>query len=293
MKKKPSVFYIFIIFVCISCGFESKKGEAVEFNKKIFDLNNPIQKSEFDEWVKANIISLSNDTTANKYESRCQYNFSGEKFSTVPCDFEDSNFEAYSACAGEFGGALFFVDKKNREKIYVLSATCPKMIDFKDGKYVITNTLAHMSGLASVKILENPRQLPLFQKDKFFNRQLPTPDSLLETILDTFGLTTNIYYPYKNKGFIIFSEYDTTYLGEIRKGRIIDKEPLLSYGIWSYGEKMNKIKNGIYISEISHSSTSTDSKQKLKTTESIEGTIYIKQDTIIIGYNYSKKVEDE
>ena len=26
MKKKPSVFYIFIIFVCISCGFESKKG---------------------------------------------------------------------------------------------------------------------------------------------------------------------------------------------------------------------------------------------------------------------------
>jgi hypothetical protein len=293
MKIKSKILYIFLMFVFMSCGFERKKSEVAKFTKKIFDLNNPIQKSEFDKWIITNIVSLSNDTTANKYENRSQYNFAGEKFDAIPCDFEDSNFEVYSACAGEFGGTLLFIDKKNREKTYVLSATCPKMIDFKDGKYIITNTLAHMSGSASVKILENPRQLPLFQKDKFLNRQSPTPDSLLENILDTFGLTANIYYPYKNKNFIIFSEYDTAYLGEIRKGKIIDKEPLLSYGIWSYGDKMNKIKNGIYISDINHITTSINSEQKLETTESIEGAIYIKQDTIILGYKYSKTVKKE
>ena len=224
MKRESIIICALFVFIAIGCGFKKKKSDDVKFTKKIFDLNNPIQKSEFDNWVNTNIINTSNDTTANKYESRSKFNFTGEKFDVAPCDFEDSNFEVYSTCAGEFGGSLLFIDKKNREKVYVLSSTCPKMIDFKDGKYIITSTLAHMSGSASVKILRNPRQLPLFQKDKSFSRQISTPDSLLENIIDTFGLTANIYYPYKNKGFIIFSEYDTAFVGEILKGKIINKE---------------------------------------------------------------------
>ncbi|MCB9333891.1 MAG: hypothetical protein H6574_22780 [Lewinellaceae bacterium] len=211
----------------------------------------------------------------------------------ISCDFEDANFEIYSGCAGEFGGALLFVDKNNRDKIHFLPSTCPKMIDFKDGKYIITSSLAHMGGSASVRTLENPKRLPLYQKDKFLSRQIPPPDSLLENVIDTSGLTANIYYPYKNKSFIIFSEYDTAYVGEIIKGKIINKKLLLSHGIWAYWDKMNRIKNGIYISDINHISTSIDPQQSLETTESIEGTIYIKQDTIVLGYKYSKIVKKE
>jgi hypothetical protein len=293
MKIKSIITYTLLIFVAFGCAFENKKSEDVKFTKRVFDLSDPAQKSEFDRWVNTNIISVHNDTTANKYENRSKFNFEGEILDSVPCDFEDSNFEVYSACAGEFGGSLLFIDKKDKEKIYFLSSTCPKMIDFKDGKYIITSTLAHMSGSASVKTLKDPRRLPLFQKDKFINRQIPTPDSLLENIIDTFGVTGNIYYPYKKNGFLIFSKYDTAYVGEIKKGEIINTQPLLDHGIWSYGDKMNKIKNEIYISEINHSSTSIDSEQNLETTESVEGTIYIKQDTIILGYKYSKIVKKE
>ena len=283
--------YILIIFVVIGCAFENNMSEDVKLITRVFDLSDPAQKYKFDTWVNANLISLNNDTTANKYNNRSKFNFAGEKFDSVSCDFEDSNFEVYSACAGEFGGSLLFIDKKNKEKIYVLSSTCPKMIDFKEGKYIIMSTLAHMSGSTSVKILEDPRQLPLFQKDKFINRQIPTPDSLLENIIDTFGIIGNIYYPYKKKSFLIFSKYDTAYVGEIKKGEIINTQPLLNHGIWSYGDKMNKIKNGIYISEINHSSTSIDSEQNLEITESVEGVIYIKQDTILLGYKNSKTIK--
>lgn len=278
----------------------NRQRKEIKFTKKILDLSIPSQKSEFDNWVNGNLLSISNDTTAKKYESESRYDFAGD---TKKCYFEDCNFEVYSECAGEWGGSLLFVDKKNKGKIYYLSSTCPKMIDFKEGKYIITSTLAHMSGSADITILENPRELAQFQKSKFNDEfkekymnhmlQLPTPKNVLRHILDTSGITVNVYYPYQDRHFIIFSEYNASFVGEVQNGKIINKEPLINYGIWGTADKLNKIKNQIYISEINKSSTSIDMKQALKTNESLNGMIYIKEDTIVVGYKYNKVVEKE
>lgn len=133
MKRKSIILYALLLIVVPGCVFEKKKSDDVALTKMVFDLSNSIQKSQFDNWVNTNIINAKNDTTAHKYESSSKYSFTGEKLHEISCDFEDANFEIYSGCAGEFGGALLFVDKNNRDKIHFLPSTCPKMIDFKDG----------------------------------------------------------------------------------------------------------------------------------------------------------------
>ncbi len=297
---KTIIPYALLILFVLNCDLPNKESKAIKFTQKTLDLSIPGQKKEFDDWVNANVLNVGDDTIAKKYESESRYDFVGE---TKNCYFEDRDFEVYSECAGEWGGSLFFIDKKNREKIYHFPSICPKMVDSKEGKYLITSTLAHMSGSAEIAILENPRQLPLFQrstsKDKFKEKlmmnmlQTPIPENVVERILDTSGITVNIYYPYQNRHFVIFSEYQTSYLGEIQSGKIVNKEPLLNYGIWGHEHKLNKIRNRIYISEIDKRSTSFDPEQSLKTIESLNGTIYIKEDTIVIGYKYEKRIEKE
>lgn len=279
---------LFLLFSCVSQNHEEKN---IKIKKVIFDLNFPSQKSEFDWWVSKNIIENPNDTTSKKYESLKEYRFDTGRFGSLKCDFEDDNFEIYSGCAGEFGGALYFLDKKNPDKIYHLPITCPQMIDFQKDKYLITATLAHMSGSAAIYILNNPRDLPLISREKLLTDELIIPENIIECILDTLGVTANIYYPFKGKAFLVYAQNDTTYLGEIVDKRIINREIILSNGISPNDNKLNRIKNGIYISDINQTSISIS--QGLRTTEEIEGSIYLKQDTLVLGYKYSKIIKEE
>lgn len=286
MRTIEAIFILFLV------GCVSKKDESniVKIEKHLYDLNIPEQKAEFDLWVSKNIIDVFNDTTAKKYESTKEYKFSEGKFGSMKCDFEDNNFEVYSGCGGEFGGSLSFVDKKNPDIIYFLPTTCPKMIDFQNGKYIITHTLAHLGGSAGVWILSDPRSLPIISKENIFTNNPVVPERIVESILDTFGLTANIFYPYKGKYFLVYSQHDTTYLGEVLDGRIINKEPIINYGTWSYEHKFNRIKNGIYISDINHRSTSIE--HHLSRTEAVKGAIYFKGNTLVIGYRYSETVSN-
>ncbi len=284
MRTIQTMFFLLII----GCVSKSDENKVVKIEKRIFDLNIPEQKTEFDLWVSKNIIEVPNDTTSKKYESTKELKFREGKFGSVKCSFEDSNFEVYSNCGGEFGGSFYFVDKKSPDKIYYLSITCPKMIDFQNGKYFLTQTLAHMSGSAGVGVLSDPRILPIISKENIFTDEPFVSESTIETILDTFGLTANVFYPYKGKAFLVYSENDTTYLGEISDRKIINREPILNHGTWSYYDELNRIKNGIYISDINHVSTSID--RDLETTEAVTGAIYFKRDTIVLGYKYNKTI---
>jgi hypothetical protein len=284
---------ILLLFLTLSCGLRESNNKNEKITKIILDLNKPIEKVKFDNWVNNNIIDSPNDTIAISYESKSTYKIKNEDFGLGKCQYEDKNFEIYSSCAGEWGGFLYFVDKKNRDNIHYLSSTCPLMVDFRDNNYFITETLAHMSGFAQISKLKNPRELPKVVKNKKLDDESSKFDIFKEIILDTIGITANVFYPKNSKNYLIYSQYDTTYLGEVLNKRIISKEILLNHGTWSYGNKTNKIKNGIYISDINHSSTSSNMDTKVSTTEEVKGTIYIKQDTVIIGYLYNKKITKE
>src|ERR1700722_17794087 len=57
--------------------------------------------------------------------------------------FEDENYLVTKTCSGEWGGTIWFKNKKTGIT-YACSATCPVAVNKINGKYFITNTLAHL-----------------------------------------------------------------------------------------------------------------------------------------------------
>lgn len=56
--------------------------------------------------------------------------------------FQDENYYARRACSGEWGGSIWFKNKRTGIE-YSCSATCPVIINKIGEKYIVTNTLAH------------------------------------------------------------------------------------------------------------------------------------------------------
>jgi hypothetical protein len=285
------LFQIFLFFLLLGCNtFEKQQG--VNMKVQVFNLDIEAQKADFEEWVKQNIVVAPNDTTAKRYESTSNHKFAGEKLPSIQCDYEDDNFEVYSACGGEWGGFLFFLDKKDNKKKYSFPCTCPKMIDFQNGQYIITETLAHGQGFMKITTLSNPRALPFIPEDKLWNHHPePLPSSVGQRIIDTSGIMANVFYPFKGKSFLIFTTTDTTFLGEISHKKIINVQPILSHGTWSYYNHFDVIKNKIYISQINNYSEGTYGRDTFSTTKIVKGYIYIKQDSVLLGYHFQKTIK--
>ncbi|MDR3680222.1 MAG: hypothetical protein P4L41_09665 [Flavipsychrobacter sp.] len=71
---------------------------------------------------------------------------------------EDSSYSIYGGCAGEFGGSIFFQDKK---KLYSYPATCPTQVLKNKNTYLICNNLRHMNGTVGFIQIADPTKLYL------------------------------------------------------------------------------------------------------------------------------------
>jgi hypothetical protein len=280
------LFHFALLLLIFSCTQPSNKKQQ-DLSISIYNLDIPAEKELFEGWKRNNIIDNPGDTIAKRYESNRKFKVGPNKLETGYCDYEDEDFAVYAVCGGEWGGVLLFEDKKDPDKTYLLPCTCPKMIERRDGKYIVTATLAHMGGYTAIRYVDNPRMLPLPPKGAL-NLDLPNPSSQYgDILLDAGGITANVFFPHGEKNYLIYSKSDTTYVGEISNHKIIHPRVLLNYGTWSYYDALNKIKNGIYISNIDHRETTINGSTNLETTKSVIGAIYIKQDSIILGYKYS------
>src|ERR1700743_293202 len=67
------------------------------------------------------------------------------KGSFIPPMYEDDNYIVNSSCSGEFGGSLYFIDKKTNIK-YECRCNCAVSLLKNNGKYNVTASLAHLAG---------------------------------------------------------------------------------------------------------------------------------------------------
>ena len=72
--------------------------------------------------------------------------------------FEDSLFSVYSCCVGEFGGSIFFQDKKT-DRTYSYMATCATQVLYFKNSYYVCNNLAHLGGSMSYLVIKDPTKL--------------------------------------------------------------------------------------------------------------------------------------
>lgn len=160
--------------------------------------------------------------------------------------FEDEEFIVRSCCCGEFGGSIFFIDKKTG-KIYSCEATCLNGIQKLEGSYYVTSSLSHGVGFCRVIKIDNPRKLYEIKNKKQLqdcswyniypensmdlNYEIDHPkgyDKGYQTLIDTFEITIAGAFVYKKHIYHIYTDGKNTYLGYINNKKFVHIDTLLN-----------------------------------------------------------------
>ncbi len=279
---------IIIILTILFMGCQPKKQDSFEFKITVFDLSNPKDSGNFSHWQKTHI--------SHKKNTPIDTLFSQDSIAIWHLYYSDNQYLVYGRCMGEFGGDLFFQDKNSKDSIYYLACTCPVMIDKRDDGYYITESLAHLSGSGKIQFIKSPKELVSIHVDSLITKwKIKRYPKLTEyeiwnklenqgkVLIDTTGVTFNIFFPNHNNNYLIYSDYQNTYLGLFSNGTLQIIDTLLFSPTWSSNTYLNEKINGYYHYTFKHQYNYSDEKIMRNNTSS--GDIYAKGDSIIIAYN--------
>lgn len=143
--------------------FISKEDESVAYNMntlKQFDflkgnrLGNMYYGVYYDTLYSSNIHKGAYKLVKNKWV-KCKLTQSIVSYPT----YVDSVYNVGGCCAGEWGGSVFFYNKLTGNT-YSCPATCANtVLKSPGGSYIVTSSLAHMSGSSSIIEIKDPNKL--------------------------------------------------------------------------------------------------------------------------------------
>ncbi|HEY5744436.1 MAG TPA: hypothetical protein VIU12_00020 [Chryseolinea sp.] len=222
-----------------------------------------------------------------------------DKISKVKCFLEDDKYRVIGTSMGEFGGSIFFWDKKT-PYAYFLKCTEPLMVDYHNGYYYLTEQYWEASyGHTRILKIKDPTRLI-----KVLKTQLPRRQSEIDSIvrsqgayveslereivlLDTSNVSAAVFYPYKDKNYLVYSargdksfELDTIFLGIIEKGVLIPLDTLLNESISTEMFEPTRIVNGVYTYRYSRQAWNGAEVKIID----MKGHVFMKGDTIVIAY---------
>ena len=158
--------------------------------------------------------------------------------------FEDESYLVSKTCSGEWGGTIKFKNKRTGFE-YSCSATCPIVVNKIKGKYIITNTLAHLSGISEVLEINNPDSLTIFklppsrakkgEKTIMYvgdNESKSTKGS--KSLVDSVGVLTLASFPYKEHLYHIVTDFRKTFLTKVENNRFVTIDLISNESIWTY-----------------------------------------------------------
>ncbi|MCX8525229.1 hypothetical protein OF897_15010 [Chryseobacterium formosus] len=125
--------------------------------------------------------------------------------------FQDEKYEVWNSCSGEWGGTIYFKNKHNGEICHARS-TCAVSVNKINGKYYISNTLAHLYESSSVLEITNPEKLELTSKLPLFHPEILTREYEAETdlgttrIADSTGVIILTSFSYKDKLYSVIKD---------------------------------------------------------------------------------------
>ncbi|GGD30541.1 hypothetical protein [Flavobacterium orientale] len=153
--------------------------------------------------------------------------------------YEDEQFNVYATCRGEWGGTVFFQDKKTNE-LFEGSSTCPIVVNKIGSEYFVTNYMGHMIGFASVNKISDPRKL---EKSKWdFKQRFGSENQKgIEKVLDTMGFYIPTSFVSKRKLVHIYNDDDGTYIAEIENGKM---KPIYTFDFKFYPQFNQQLENG-------------------------------------------------
>ncbi|RAJ12972.1 hypothetical protein [Olleya aquimaris] len=235
------------------CMFETNRENTSKSLKKMVVLNkngNFVEDVFVTEGIQNMIyynIRIENDSLFLQRAQFDEENFVLGKYVTdfQPTEtrafktYEDEQFNVYSTCRGEWGGTVFFQDKKTNE-LYEGSSTCPIVVNKIGTEYFVTNYMGHMIGFASVNKISDPRKLEKSEWD--FKRRFGSENQKgIEKVLDTMDFYIPTSFVAKSKLLHIYNDDNGTYIAEIENGKM---KPIYTFDFKFYPQFNQQLENG-------------------------------------------------
>ena len=159
--------------------------------------------------------------------------------------FEDENYIVNSECQGEFGGKIYFKDKKNG-KINFCASTCSVIINKIDKSYYLTTSLRHGTGSYGLYEITNPKELTEKENDTINYSRYDELIGLKPLSMD-WNKTILLSFVYKSRLYHIVSGNDETYLAERINSKLNKIQTLINREIYSIGNETRKTKDNHYL----------------------------------------------
>ena len=192
--------------------------KMIVFNTKGEVIEDVFLPKEIQEMVYCDLI-VSNDSLyvketqfekANLVLGEYVADFALTKTKDFPI-FQDEAYNIYSVCNGEFGGTIYFQNKKTK-KAYEAASTCPIVVNKIDSQYYVTNSTSILKIQAPEKLTNSTLNFKAHQGSQFTQG--------IETLFDTldfdmdFGIATS--FVSDKKLLNLYSDKQGTYVGEIK-----------------------------------------------------------------------------
>jgi hypothetical protein len=160
-----------------------------------------------------------------------------------PVFFEDDNYIVTKTCSGEWGGTIKFKDKATGIE-YSCEATCPVSVIKGDGAYIVTNSLAHMSGFTEIIKISDPKlmsivKLPPSKKNgKKAVRPVGYNESKskkgTETLIDSVGVLALGSFVFDGELFHVVTDFRKTYVAKVENKKFMMVEFICDDRTWTY-----------------------------------------------------------
>lgn len=166
-----------------------------------------------------------------------------------PAFFEDDDYVVSRTCSGEWGGTIKFKNKKTGIE-YACSSTCPVAVNKLFGKYIVTNTLAHLQGFSEIIEIENPSSMSLFKISKprkVKGRKVryvgdDESKSVVGTrkLIDSIGILTLASFSHNEQLFHVITDFRKTMLAKVQDGKFVTIDTISNKSIWTFNPEVIK-----------------------------------------------------
>jgi hypothetical protein len=202
--------------------------KMIVFNKKGEVIEDVFLPKEIQDMVYCDLI-VSNDSL---YVKETQFEKSNLVLGEYVADFaltkrkdfpifKDEAYNIYSVCKGEFGGTIYFQNKKTK-KGYEAASTCPIVVNKIDSQYYVTNSNSVLK-IQNAERLENSNLNFATHHGSQFTKGV-------EILFDTSSFDMDFYiatsFISNKKLLILYYDKQETYVGEIENKKM---KPILKF----------------------------------------------------------------
>lgn len=196
------------------------------------EFENKINTKKFQyHWILDNqLVGISNGKYyyLNQDNTWLDYNVA-VPITRQPKLFEDSNYISYCDCRGEWGGNVYFYNKRTM-KINSTGATCANSIIKKNSEYLVLSHLGHGFGFSKLIAISNPDQLGL---------------NKIKTIFDSQNIQFFSSFLLQGRTIYLVHWKDITFLAELKEYTLQIINPLFNKELYTHRPVTTNYENTI------------------------------------------------